>query len=180
MFGHPTRNAFALVATSSWFLLDDANSCLVTRYGPFPKILEYMRIAVEVPCFSHRDIDKCSVNSGQSAYCAIGCRVSPSVVRLSNLENIRKKEMEKGSLSHITVSEGLIPRVESSFLWLANIEVHRNHPKGFRVEWPVWSDKPQSFTQVSQGQVGFEMDIDNNQAAGTRQYVHNVVSGPDK
>ena len=62
MFGHPTRNAFALVTPTSRFQYDDTYSCMVTRYGPFSKILEYMRIAVEVPCFSHGEIDECSVN----------------------------------------------------------------------------------------------------------------------
>ena len=34
--------------------------------------------------------------------------------------------MEKGSLSRITLREGLIPNIEPSFLGFANIEV-RNH-----------------------------------------------------
>ena len=68
-------------------------------------------------------------------------RASPSKVELSKFEDVRRK-MEKSSLSRITVSEHLFPRVESSFLWLANIEVTRNHPMDFGVEWPAWSDKP--------------------------------------
>ena len=50
--------------------------------------------------------------------------------------------MEEGSLSRVSVSEGLIPNIQSSFLWLANIEVLRDHTNGFRVEWPVWSEEP--------------------------------------
>ena len=38
MFGHSTRNAFALVASNCRFLNDDTYGCMVTRYGPFPKI----------------------------------------------------------------------------------------------------------------------------------------------
>ena len=80
---------------------------MVTGYGPFPKILKYMRIAVEIARFSRRDIDKCSINPGQCAYCAIGCRVSPCKVGLGDFEDMRKRRVEEGSFSRITVSEGL-------------------------------------------------------------------------
>ena len=73
MFGHAVRNAFAQVTPNCWFLYDDTYSCMVTWYGPFTKILKYMRIAVEVACFSHKEIDKCPVNPGQCAFCTIGC-----------------------------------------------------------------------------------------------------------
>ena len=92
-------------------------------FGPSPKILNYMRVAVEIASFSHRTIDKCLVNLGQCAYYAVGCRVSPSEVGLSDLEDMRKGGVEEGSLSRISISEGLIPDFESSFLWFANIEV---------------------------------------------------------
>ena len=49
--------------------------------------------------------------------------------------------MKEGSLSRITVGEGLIPNIEPSFLWLANIEVSHDHSNGVRVVWPVWSVK---------------------------------------
>ena len=35
---------------------------------------------------------------------------------------MREKGTEESGLPHITVSEVLIPGVESSFLWIANIE----------------------------------------------------------
>ena len=54
--------------------------------------------------------------------------------------------MEEGSFSRISVSERLIPNIESSFLWLANVEVTHNHSSGFRVQWPMRSDKSESFT----------------------------------
>ena len=47
---------------------------------------------------------------------------------------------EKSGLP-ITISESLIPGVDFSFLKLADIEVTNNHPKGFRVAWPMWIDK---------------------------------------
>ena len=104
---------------------------MVTRYGPYSNILENMRVAVEVSCFSHREIAKSPINPGQCAHSIVGCIVSPCAVRLSDPEDTRKRGTEEGCLSRITVSEGLIPSIESSFLWLANIEVTRNH-KGFR------------------------------------------------
>ena len=54
MGGHPTRNAFALVAPNCLFLNDDTYGCMVTRYGPFSNILMCLRIAVELACLSHR------------------------------------------------------------------------------------------------------------------------------
>ena len=39
MFAHPTRNAFALVTQKSRYLYGDTFRCMVTRYGPFSKIL---------------------------------------------------------------------------------------------------------------------------------------------
>ena len=123
MFGHPTRNALAQVTPNSRFLYDNAYSCMVTRYRPFSKILKYVGIAVEVTSFSHREIDECSIKPGQCAYCAIGCGVSPCKVGLSDFEDTRNKGMEQGSLSRISLGEGLIPNIEPSFLCLANIEV---------------------------------------------------------
>ena len=108
MFGHPIRNAIALVAPNCRFLNNDTYGCMVTRYGSFSKILEHMRIAVEIASFSHGDIDKCSINPEQCAYCSISCRVSPWKVGLSDW----KSGVEEGSFSRITVSEGLkSPRV---------------------------------------------------------------------
>ena len=73
MFGHPTRDTFHLVAPICRFLYDDTHGCMVTRYGPFRKILKHMRIAVDIACLSHREIDTRSVNPRQCAYCTVGC-----------------------------------------------------------------------------------------------------------
>ena len=40
--------------------------------------------------------------------------------------------------------------------------------------------KPQSFTKAPQGRIGLKMDVDDNQVAGTRLYIHNVDHGPGK
>ena len=61
MFGHPTRNAFALVAPNCRFLNDDTWSCMVTRKRPFSRILKYMRIAMEIACFSWEIINALSI-----------------------------------------------------------------------------------------------------------------------
>ena len=142
MFGDPTRNACALVAPNCRFLNNDAYRCMVSRNGRFPKILKYMRKALEIASFSHWETDKRPFNSGQCSYCAVGCRVSPCKVGLSDFEDMRKRRVEEGSLSRISVCEGLVPNFESSFLWLANTEVLCNHTNGFRVEWPVRSEEP--------------------------------------
>ena len=47
---------------------DDTYSCMVTRYGPFTKFLKHMRIAMEIACFRHREIEKCPVNPRQCAF----------------------------------------------------------------------------------------------------------------
>ena len=41
MFGHPTRNAFALVSPSGRFLNNRTYSCVVTRQTPLPQILKH-------------------------------------------------------------------------------------------------------------------------------------------
>ena len=174
MFGHPTRTAFALVTPNRLLLYEDTYSRMVTRNGPFPKIHENKRVAMEIACFSHREIDKCSVNPGQCACRTTGCRVSPCKVRLGNFEDMKKRGMEEGSLSRISVSECRIPHIETSFLWLAHVEISRNHSMSFRVVWPMRSDKPKSFTWAPQGQIGLNMDIDDNQFASIRPYGHNV------
>ena len=101
----------------------------------------------------------------------------PCEVKLSDVENMRKKGMEKRNLSRITVSEGLIPRVESSFLWLASIEVSRDHAIGFRVECGHCGVKSRhlsrKFLRVN---TGSKKILTTNKIAGTRLYVHNVVS----
>ena len=58
MFGHPTRDAFALVSSHSRSLNNHTNSCVVTRYGPLPQILKNMGVSVEVASLSHRNIDE--------------------------------------------------------------------------------------------------------------------------
>ena len=68
MFGHPTRDAFALVSPNSRFLNNHTYSCVVTRYGPLPQILKDMGVAMEVARLNLRNIDKRSINPGQRAY----------------------------------------------------------------------------------------------------------------
>ena len=172
MFGHPTWNTFPLVTPNSRFLNNHTYSRKVTRYGPFSKVVQDMGVAMEVAYFSHREIDKCSINPGQRAYKTIGCRASPCKVGLSDFEDTRKKGMEEGSFHRISVSEGMIPNIESSFLWLANIEVTHNHSQGFRVTRPVRSDKSESFKQIPQGQIRLKMNVDDNKVTASLASEH--------
>ena len=59
MFGHPTRSAFALVSRNSRFLNGHTYNCKVTQYEPFSKVFKDMGVAMEVACFSRREIDEC-------------------------------------------------------------------------------------------------------------------------
>ena len=68
MFGHTTRNAFALLFPICWLLNDETYRRVVTRNGPVHRVLADMEVAMEVACFSHRTIDKRSVNPGLRAY----------------------------------------------------------------------------------------------------------------
>ena len=72
------------------FLCDDTYRCMVTRYGPFPKILEYMRIGVEVLCFSLREVDKRPVSPGQYAYGTVGCGVTAQFREREGIRNGRE------------------------------------------------------------------------------------------
>ena len=67
MFGHPARNTFGLVTSNCRCLYLGTNCDVVTRYGPVSKVARNMRITVKtvkITRVSHREINKCSVNSG--------------------------------------------------------------------------------------------------------------------
>ena len=81
-----------------------------------------MTIGVEIASFSHREIDECPVDPRQGAYYAVGCRVPPNKVGLSDFENMWTGGVEEGSLSRISTGEGLVPNTESSFLSLAKLK----------------------------------------------------------
>ena len=68
-------------------------------------------------------------------------------IGLSDFGSTRKKAVEEGSLLRASLSEGLIPNMESSFPGLANIEVSHNHTSSCRVQWPMRSDKPESLSR---------------------------------
>ena len=93
---HPTVGSVITIRAAAWSLGMDRS----------PRFSN-MRIALEIASFSHGDIDKCSINPDQCEYCAISCRVTPWKVVLSDFEDMRKRGVEEGSLSRITVSEGL-------------------------------------------------------------------------
>ena len=64
-----------------------------------------------------------------------------------------------------------LPSSDSQILKSTN-----NHPKGFRVVCPMRSDKTQSFTQVPEGQVGLEVNINNHKITATKLYGNNVIT----
>ena len=49
--------------------------------------------------------------------------------------------MKKSGFPHVTFGESLIPNIEPSFLWFANIEVTHDHANGVRILRPVWGDE---------------------------------------
>ena len=71
-----------------------------------PEVLKYMKIAVNIACLSHREIDTMCQRLRK---CMVGSRVSPCEVRLSGFEDLREKGTEESGFSRITTSEGLIP-----------------------------------------------------------------------
>ena len=64
-----------------------------------------------------------------------------------------KKGTEQFCFPCSTFCEGLIPDVESPFLGLANVEISNDHPKGFKLMWPVKRNTVLSFAQIPQYQV---------------------------
>ena len=58
MFGHPTRNTFSLNTSNCRFLYNHTYCDVVTRYGPFSKIVRDMRMIVIITCLSLREIMK--------------------------------------------------------------------------------------------------------------------------
>ena len=53
MFRHPTGNMFALVSSIGRFLDDEAYCSMVTRNSLLPEVLNDMRTAMEITCFSN-------------------------------------------------------------------------------------------------------------------------------
>ena len=49
--------------------------------------------------------------------------------------------MKQEHLLHAIVGESLIPYIESSFLWFANIEVSRDRANAVRIRRPEWRDE---------------------------------------
>ena len=97
-----------------------------------------------VTSWQHRltmKINDCSVNSGQSAYCATaaesflgksGCPIS---------RTCGKKDRKRAVFPRITICEGLVPDVESSFLKFTDVQVTNHNAKRSRITWPIRSDK---------------------------------------
>ena len=61
-----------------------------------------------------------------------GCAIS---------RTLREERTEQGRFPRITFCEGLIPDAESSFLWLADVEVTNDHAKGLAELWPMKKKK---------------------------------------
>ena len=70
--------------------------------------------------------------------------------------------MKYGGLSRVSVGEGLVPHVESSFFWFTDVEITEDDAHSVGIRRPVWSDETQSFTETPQGKLRFEMDVDNH------------------
>ena len=62
MFGHPTREAFALLSLIRRLLNDNTYRRVITRNGPVPQILKNMGVAVKVSRLSHRLVNKDTIN----------------------------------------------------------------------------------------------------------------------
>ena len=132
----PTWNAFDLVAPNCRFLYDATHCGMNTQDGTFAKVLKDMGRAVIITCLKNRKINEGSVNSGQCACCTIGRRIFPCKDGLCDFKNVWEKGPEKDNLHRITICEGLVPDVESSFLKFTT-----NNAKRPRISWLMRSDK---------------------------------------
>ena len=54
MSRHPTRDSLDLVATIRWFLHDDSDRNMITRYGPLTKVVRNLRVTVKVEACHRR------------------------------------------------------------------------------------------------------------------------------
>ena len=65
-------------------------------------------------------------------------KIFPCEVGLCNFRDNREEGPKEGSLSRITIREGLIPDVESSFLRFTDVEeLPINHAKRSRITWAM-------------------------------------------
>ena len=102
--------------------------------------------------------------------------VPPRVIRLSNLENVWKQGMKYGSLSPVTVGEGLVLHVESPFFWFTIVEVTQDDAHSVGIRRPMRIDETQPCTKLSLGKLRFEVDVDNDETLSPRLYFHNMVT----
>ena len=58
------RKTFDVVTPNCRFLYNDSHCNVVTRYGPFSKVVRNVGIAVDIRRLCHWEINKCFVNSG--------------------------------------------------------------------------------------------------------------------
>ena len=146
MSGHPTWNTFSLLSSIGRLLNDNTHSRVVTRNRQVLRTLKATGVAMKVTRLSHWHINKETTNPRQRAYDPNDRRVPPSVVWLSDLEDMWNKGMKQGGLSRVTVSEGLVPHIEPSCFWLTEIKITHDDAVSVRVRRPMRSDETQSFT----------------------------------
>ena len=148
MFGHPTWNAFALVSPSSRFLIDDTYRCMITRYGPFSKVLWDMRKAMEVnrvDDLQRLNVDERLHEKPETSAGSTGSRRhnSDSGTRSQQSWPQKKPRHSLGETRDFPVP----PSVKDWFQTLnfpssgsQILKVPRNDANGFRVRWPMRND----------------------------------------
>ena len=76
--------------------------------------------------------------------------------------------MKDGGLSRVTVGEGLVPHVESSFFWFTDVEITQDDAHTVGIQRPMRSD----------GKLWFEVDVDNHETLSPNctftQYGHGL------
>ena len=128
-----------------------------------------MRIAVKIACLSHREMNDLSILDN--------VRIVPSDVESLLVKSgwaisrtCEKKEQKRAAFTATPSVKG----------WFHELNLPSSGPQILKspVITPRASGqrKPQSFTKAPQGRIGLKMDVDDNQVAGTRLYVHNVIT----
>ena len=135
-----------------------------------------MRMAPEVAQPGHWQIDEDTVNAGKRVDRTIAPFVLPCEERLCNFDIAGKGGKEGGGAAGVTIAEGLAARVESSLVWIANVEVANEETDSVWVRRPVDSRSAKPLAKFLQRAVWLVMKVNDRAVADQLPNPHEVLT----
>ena len=123
-----------------------------------------MSVTMEVSSFDHGDVNEGPVNPGvDSSQRAIESGLLLREAWLGYVQGMRKNRPKSGRLARVTIREGLIGYVESSFLRLTIVEVTDDNAQAIRVARPVPRNIMRQFSEIPKARARFQVYVGNYQ-----------------